>query len=113
MLYDPKKIRDLRKEKDWSQAELAARAKLSQPTISALEAGEPHVKHITLVQVANALGVPLRDIMKKPTKAEEADQIDAAISVAMALDPKTRAAWILAGNALLGRKPPDDADRKA
>jgi transcriptional regulator with XRE-family HTH domain len=101
MIYEPLKIKELRRLKKWSQQELARRAKLSQPTISALEAGEEHVKHSTLVAVVNALGVPLREVMKRPSKADEADQIDQAIALANALEPKVRAAWIAAGNALL------------
>lgn len=101
LIYDPVKLRALRKQRKFSQATLAKRAGLSQATISALEKGEPDVKHATLVQVAAALGVPLRDIMKRPTKAGEAQQIDDAIALAMALDAQTAAAWIAAGKALL------------
>lgn len=101
MIYEPMKIRELRKQRKMSQVALAKRAKVSQATISALEKGEPHVKTVTLVQVAAALGVPLREIMKRPTKADEAQQIDDAIALATALDPQTAAAWIAAGKALL------------
>lgn len=108
MIYHPEKVRALRLQKKLSQATLAKRAGVSQATISALEKGEPEVKHATLVQVAAALGVPLREIMKRPTKADAAAHIDDAIALAVALDPETAAAWILAGKALLGgSRPPE------
>lgn len=107
MIYDPVRLKALRKQQKLSQATLAQRARLSQATISALEKGEPDVKHATLVQVANALGVPLRDIMTKPTKAVAAQHVDDAIALAIALDAQTAAAWIAAGKALLGGSKPD------
>jgi transcriptional regulator with XRE-family HTH domain len=106
MIYEPAKIRSLRKERKWSQQELARRADLSQATISDLERGLEHVKAATLTSVAVALGVPLKEIMrvKKSALAENQD-LDDAMSLALALDPATRAAWIAAGKALLqGRK---------
>lgn len=106
MIYEPAKIRSLRKERKWSQQELARRAGLSQATISDLERGLEHVKAATLTGVAVALGVPLKEIMRvrKLGQSDEQD-LDDAMSLVLALDPTTRAAWIAAGKALLqGRK---------
>jgi transcriptional regulator with XRE-family HTH domain len=53
------KVRDLRKERGWSQQELAGRAGISMQTVSNLETGR-HVPGIaTLSKIAGALGVPL------------------------------------------------------
>ncbi len=106
MIYEPAKIRSLRKERKWSQQELARRAGLSQATISDLERGLEHVKAATLTQVAVALGVPLKEIMRVRKSAQAEDQdLDDAMSLVLALDPASRAAWIAAGKALLqGRK---------
>lgn len=101
MIYDPSKIRELRKAKRWTQVELARRASLSQATISDLERGMPSVKAETLISVAVALGVPLKEITKAKAGGEGQD-IDDAIALASALDPQTRAAWLAAGRALLG-----------
>lgn len=105
MIYEPAKIRSLRKERNWSQQELARRAGLSQATISDLERGLEHVKAATLTGVAVALGVPLKEIMRvrKAGQSDEQD-LDDAMSLVMALDPNTRAAWIAAGKALLQGK---------
>jgi transcriptional regulator with XRE-family HTH domain len=57
------KVRDLRKERGWSQQELADRAGISMQTVSNLETGR-HVPEIaTLSKIAGALGVPLPDLL--------------------------------------------------
>ena len=57
------KVRDLRKERGWSQQELADQAGISMQTVSNLETGR-HVPGIaTLSKIAGALGVPLSDLL--------------------------------------------------
>lgn len=103
MVYDKEKLHALRKAKGWSQTVLAKRARLSQPTISALEQGEEHVKHATLVKIAAALQVPLRDLMAAK-KNDEGEDIDQVIALCVSLDPRDRAAWIAAGRAILEQR---------
>jgi transcriptional regulator with XRE-family HTH domain len=57
------KVRDLRKERGWSQQELADRAGISMQTVSNLETGR-HVPGIaTLSKIAGALGVGLGELL--------------------------------------------------
>lgn len=49
----------LRSERDWTQAELAARAGMSQPRIAEIERGDGNPKFETLIRLANAFGVSL------------------------------------------------------
>ena len=57
------KIRELRKERGWSQAELAERANVSRVTVSMLENGSLQVtKMDTLIKLADALGSKVGDI---------------------------------------------------
>ena len=102
LTYDNDKIRSLRRDRGLSQVSLAKKAGLSQPTISALERGEPHVKATTLTVVAAALGVPLKEILR-PQKGPRNDQeaLEDAEALCLALDNKSRAAWLAAGKALL------------
>ena len=58
-------IATLRKKKGWSRAELARRAKVSQPYLSQLESGargkSPGVA--ILQRLAKALGVPVTELL--------------------------------------------------
>ena len=102
MIYEPAKITERRKELKWTQQELGRRAGLSQATISDLEKGMAHVKAITLTNVAAALGIPLKEMMRVRVSTKATDQdFDDAMSIALALDAATRSAWIAAGKALL------------
>lgn len=57
------KIRELRKERGWSQAELAERANVSRVTVSMLENGSLQVtKMDTLIKLADALDSKVGDI---------------------------------------------------
>lgn len=53
-----RRIRELRLEKEWTQARLAHEAGLNEKTIRRAEDGQP-VWELTLARIANALGVPL------------------------------------------------------
>ena len=101
MDYDGAKIVTLRGKKEWSQAELARRAGIKQPSLWALEhqmTKKP--KADTLMRIAAALGVPLREIMR-PSKKATADLMDDLAVVFDRLDPNNKQALIAAARALL------------
>jgi transcriptional regulator with XRE-family HTH domain len=97
--YSPKKIIALRRERGWNQSELARRARLSSPTVWALEKGETTMpKFETLRDIAAALGVPLSAIMAD----EQPSDIDAQLAAtAGALSTPNKAALLAAAKALL------------
>jgi len=99
--YDGIKIVLLREAKDWSMAELARRAGLSQPTIWALE---HHVtkkpKYETLAMIAGALGVPVREILK-PSKKATGDLLDDLHEMFDQLDAKNKDILIATAKTLL------------
>lgn len=51
-------VREGRRSFEWSQSELAERAKVSRPTIARIESGQD-VSMATLTKVADALGLRL------------------------------------------------------
>ena len=55
-------IKRLRKEKNWSQEQLAEASGLPQPHISKLENGQHSPSHKTVVALANALGVKTSEL---------------------------------------------------
>lgn len=60
----PERLRRLRLSKGWKQADLAARAKVSQPLISQLEAGtKASASVIPLLRIARALGVTVEKLV--------------------------------------------------
>jgi transcriptional regulator with XRE-family HTH domain len=57
-------VRRLRKQRDLTQEQLAARAGLTQGHLSRLEAGErPNPGAVTLKRLARALDVPLEELL--------------------------------------------------
>lgn len=99
LTHSPKKIIAIRERQGMNQSELARKAKLSAPTIWALENGETTMpKFETLRKVAAALGVTLQDIMAD----DQPSDIDAQIRAAFgALIPSNKAALLAAAKALL------------
>jgi transcriptional regulator with XRE-family HTH domain len=59
-----KRIRQLRKTKQWRQIDLAAHAKLSQNQICDIERGQSEVGIRNLDSIAHALDVPLDRLLK-------------------------------------------------
>lgn len=97
--YSPQKIIALRKELGLNQSELARKAKLSSPTIWALENGDIKMpKFETLRKVAGALGVPLSELMAAEQPSNIDDQLKAT---AGALTAPNKAALLAAAKALL------------
>ena len=79
-----------REQRGWTQSELAKRSGLSQPTLSALEAGETTLSNIklsTVAQIASALGVPIGDLLG--TNTDTAPVFRARLPLV---------SWISAGN---------------
>lgn len=60
-----RRLRALRERRGWTQEELAERARLSVSFVSLLERGERGPSHDTLLQVAEALEVPLADLFRE------------------------------------------------
>jgi transcriptional regulator with XRE-family HTH domain len=92
LVYDPSKIVALREEKGWNQAELARRARLSQPTVWAIEHGRTrNVKYDTLRAIAGALGVPLAAILAARVGLDGSDATERVLAALEALDDDGRA----------------------
>jgi transcriptional regulator with XRE-family HTH domain len=56
-------VRRLRRERGYSQSELARRAELSKQTLSSIEAGEANPTVLTLTAIACALAVPVAHLL--------------------------------------------------
>ena len=101
MGYDGEKIALLRKAKGLRMAELARRSSLSQPSLWALEhqiTKQP--KADTLMRVAAALGVPMREILKAGSKKNSTDISEDLREVFEQLDGRNQQALIAAARAL-------------
>ncbi len=73
------RIRTLRKERGLSQEKLAFSAQLHATFISGLERGKENVSIDSLEKVAQALGVPISDILNCLTMSEGEGQIKASV----------------------------------
>lgn len=106
LVYDPAKIKALRESKGWNQAELARRAKLSQPSLWALEKGETRMpKFETLDAIARALGVPLKEILAARPKGKRGEDWDEQLVAAyQALDDGNKAALMAVAQSLLAQQ---------
>jgi transcriptional regulator with XRE-family HTH domain len=56
-------VRRLRRERGYSQSELARRAELAKQTLSSVEAGEANPTVLTLTAIADALAVPVAHLL--------------------------------------------------
>jgi transcriptional regulator with XRE-family HTH domain len=59
-----KRIRELRRERDWRQLDLAEQAGISENYISELEQGRKEICLRTLERLADALEVKISDLMR-------------------------------------------------
>jgi transcriptional regulator with XRE-family HTH domain len=67
------RIRALREAKGWSQRELARRAKVRQPSLSAIETGQAKRIDVAMLErIANALGADLVDLVTSSVKQRTA-----------------------------------------
>ena len=65
------KLKELRKERNWSQMELSRRSGVSQSFINYLEAGEKQPTLTTLNKLAKAFGVPISDLIDDDAPKKE------------------------------------------
>ena len=59
-----KRIREVRKEKGFSQEELAARADLDRTYMTSVECGRRNISVVNLHKIAKALGVTLEELFR-------------------------------------------------
>jgi transcriptional regulator with XRE-family HTH domain len=106
LVYDPSKIVSLREGKGWNQAELARRAKLSQPSVWALEKGVTRMpKFETLHSIARALAVPIQDILAARPKGKRGEDWDAQLTATYdALDDGNKATLMALAQTLLNQQ---------
>jgi len=57
-----KHLRQMRLERDWTQAEVAERALLSNNYYGAVERGEKNISLINLIALAKAFKIPLNEL---------------------------------------------------
>lgn len=67
------RIRKYRKEKGWTQSQLAEEADLCTVYISSYETGRWLPSLLNIIAIADALNVSLDDIVGRKVKNEEAD----------------------------------------
>lgn len=65
------KVKEARQEKHMSQEELAFRSGLHRTYISSIERGKRNISLVNIRRLANALGVPLHDLMPIESELEE------------------------------------------
>ena len=70
-----RRLRALRERRGWTQEDLAERAGLSVSFVSLLERGGRGPSQDTLVQVAEALGVPLVDLFREEDEGAGAHRL--------------------------------------
>jgi len=101
-IYDPLKIIALREQKGLNMSELAKRAKISAPSMWAIEHGVTEMPRAsTLLDIAKALGVTLSEIMSH----QPVDDVIGKIQAAVAILPPDRQAAILAAALSLAEQP--------
>lgn len=101
MFYDGGKITALRKAKGLSMAELARRAGIKPPSLWALEHQvTKNPKAETLLRVASALGVNMREILKSGKKGSTDLGADMQ-ELFDQLDARNKQALLIAAKALL------------
>jgi transcriptional regulator with XRE-family HTH domain len=63
-----RQVRQLRKAKGWTQEELGSRAGLHWTYLGGIERGERNPSLINLAKLADALGVPIRELFPHPNE---------------------------------------------
>jgi transcriptional regulator with XRE-family HTH domain len=102
MQYDGKKIASLRESKGWSMGELARQARISQPSLWALEhqvTKKP--KADTLLALSNALGVPLKALLRAKVSKRDIPTADELEAIFDALDDGNKQVIVAAAEAIL------------
>lgn len=62
------RIRELRKEREITQLQLAAYAEISRAKLSEMENGLVNVEFITIIKIARGLEVGIHELFPKPKK---------------------------------------------
>ena len=64
-------IRNLRKERKWTQEQLAEKAEISVPYMTQIELGKKQASLETVENIAKALGVPIDELFRSgPTRSK-------------------------------------------
>jgi transcriptional regulator with XRE-family HTH domain len=63
------RLRELRRERAWSQRDLSRESGVAQDTITRLETGQREAQPRTVRRLAGALGVEPRELMKRSSDA--------------------------------------------
>lgn len=72
----PLRIKELRREKGWTQAELAERANISRSQLTQIEGGARPANTLRLQAIAEALQVPVSDLFDDEPEAAEKPDIE-------------------------------------
>lgn len=83
-------ISSLRKDRGWTQADLAEMTKLTQPTISRAERGDDSSTMATLKSIAAALGVPLEALFTTERTTLESE----FVRLFRQLSPERQQGWL-------------------
>lgn len=107
MLLDLEKLKRIQQERGLSWNELARRAGIRGPSLHAIIHGKTRVvKSTTLVGLANALGVPMQELLKgrsgKPSKSLDNE----AMALYSQLDERDKMAILAAIRSLSSPKKP-------
>lgn len=87
------RIEQLRMQKGWSQAELAAKVGVTRSAINQLESGETkNPRPATLMKLADALQVDERELMGLPVDADDVDTLLLKVLREMPIDRKMEVA---------------------
>lgn len=68
------RLRDLRAERNWSQADLAARVGVSRQTVNALETGKYDPSLPLAFKLAQVFGMPIEEIFFPDEAADERER---------------------------------------
>ena len=70
-----KSLRKIREDKGWTQKDLGDRTMLTQFAISRLERGQRCGNIVTVVNLANALGVTIEELLADPAEDNEGGEL--------------------------------------
>ena len=70
-----KRIRDLRKQREFSQEELGGKAGLHFTYIGAIERGEKSCSIVTLEKISKGLGINIRDLFNIPSHESDINKL--------------------------------------
>ena len=59
------RLRNIRKERGWTQKQLAEKAGIAREVVARIETGASQPTLSTLLKIAAALGVPITDLIEK------------------------------------------------